>query len=86
MDDPMHCYMLTNVKYNGNTLDDGDDNVVVFAKHATLDQIRKAFGSKGFTWDESYEMPAKDLQFHLHQALYLEEREEAKIKQLANAE
>lgn len=78
------CYLFTAVKKDGITLDEGDDNVIVFARTVTLDQLRKAFGSNGLSWDEAYEIPGKDVQYHIHQALYLCEKAEARAKELAS--
>lgn len=77
------CYLFTEVKLNGQALDEGDDNVVVFAKSVTLNQLIAAFSRKGFSWDEAYEIPGKDVQFHIHQALYLDDAMESRAKGLA---
>lgn len=83
---PYQYFLFTNVKQNGQTYDDGDDNVIVFARTVALAQLRKALGSQGFSWGESYEIPGKDVQFHIHQALYLCEKAEARTKELAARE
>lgn len=82
---PHRCYLFTAVKSNGQTLDEGDDNVIVFARTVTLDELRKAFGTNGLTWDEAYEIPGKDVQYHIHQALYLSEKAEARAKEPAKS-
>lgn len=74
--------MFTNVTSNGETLDDGDNNVIVFTSLGK-ETLQKAFKTNNIGWDDCYEVPSKDLQFYLYQACYLNDNEERQARKLA---
>jgi hypothetical protein len=80
----MKYYLFTEVKKDGRCLDEGDDNVLVSARRVSIEQLRAAWTDAGFTWNESYEIPAKDIQYHLFQWLHLTDGEERRAIELAS--
>lgn len=76
-----HVY-LTNVKVNGETLEDGDDNIMVFS-NLDAETVKLAYQDTNITFDECYEVPAKDVQFYIYQPCYLSKNEEKVARQKA---
>lgn len=72
---------MSSVTHDGKTLDDGDDNVIVFSRFGAQ-SIQAAFSQLGFECHECYEVPSKDVQFYIHQAVRLSEQGEARVAEI----
>lgn len=77
--------LFTNVKVNGQSVDDdGDTDVMVFTK-LSMETLRDAYHQEGsITFDECYAVPDRDVQFYLYDAAYLSDDEERRAIALAN--
>lgn len=78
----MKYVLLTNVKVNGETLDNGDDNVMVFS-NLPAKIVESAYSGTKITFDECYEVPAEDIQYYIFQPCYLSSAEEKRAIKLA---
>lgn len=82
----MRSYLFTNVTAAGKSYRDEDDgitDVMVFVQHVSLQTLESALRPAGFSWDEAYEVPGKDVQYYLAQHLYLEPEQEQVARRLA---
>lgn len=78
----MNNILFTNVAFNG-VVDDDDPDIMVFTR-LTPKTLSAAFKAEGtITFDECYQVPAADLQFHIYSPCYLSRNEERKAISLA---
>lgn len=77
------AYLFTEIHTINEPLDPDDGNVIVWAKQVTLDQLKKAFHSRGMRWTDATECRPDEAQYYIHDDLYLTEKEEKRAIQLA---
>ena len=80
----MKFYMLKNLEYQGQPIDEVPTNVVVVCRAITIDELRIAYTIREFTWENSFELVRSELQLHDFDRLNLSIHEEDKLLQIAS--
>jgi len=78
----MKNIFMTNVAFN-SVVDEEDPDLMVFT-NLSAEVIAAAYRNEGrLTFDECYEVPDQDVQYHLYAPAWLNEKEERKLIELA---